>query len=216
MDAGPSQPGVHDDDAHIVIDDDTIHDAPVMDNITMDDDPAGDDVGIVHEYILTQPFSRGPTDLSIPKSFKNHVATTIWNGANERGPLKCHNHLSKIRSWSWWEQGNTATFVNIVELLRLSHLARCTYRFVNKIIVSNFVKRLQPKTNTFYLTVGEMTITLDDVATILWLPLVGKSISVRKLTERWAIALVVNTLGIDKQEIKHEMSSVGGNSVRLE
>ncbi|KAI8023953.1 Perakine reductase [Camellia lanceoleosa] len=74
----------------------------------------------------------------------------------------------------------------------LAQLARCTYRFVNKIVVSSFVERWQPETNTFHLTVGEMTITLDDVATILGLPIVGKSISVRKLSERRA----TNSVGL--------------------
>ena len=88
---------MHDDDTHIAMDDDPIHDAPVMDDIAMDDDPIGDDADIVDEDILTQPFPGGPTDPSILKSFKSHVATAIWNGADERGPLKCHNHSSKIR-----------------------------------------------------------------------------------------------------------------------
>ncbi|XP_028100919.1 protein MAINTENANCE OF MERISTEMS-like [Camellia sinensis] len=98
----------------------------------------------------------------------------------------------------------------------LAHLIRCTYRFVNKIVVSSFVERWQPETNTFHLTVGDMTITLDDVVTILGFPIVGKSISVQKLSERGAIALVVNTLEIDAQEVRHEMSSARGNLVRLE
>ncbi|XP_028092440.1 protein MAIN-LIKE 1-like [Camellia sinensis] len=98
----------------------------------------------------------------------------------------------------------------------LAQLARCTYRLVNKIVVSSFVERWQPEINTFHLTVGEMTITLDDVATILGLPIVGKSISVCKLSERQAVTLVVNTLEIDEQEDRHEMSTAGDNSVRLE
>ncbi|XP_028067632.1 protein MAIN-LIKE 1-like [Camellia sinensis] len=207
---------VHDDDMHIAMDDDPIHGAPVMDDIAMDDDPTGDDVDIVDEDILTQPFLGGPTDPSILKSFKSHVAAAIWNGAYERGPLKCHNHSSKIRSWPWWEQGNNATFVNIVEMSELAQFARCTYRFVNKIVVSSFVERWQPETNTFHLTVREMTITLDNVTTILGFPIVGKSISVRKLSERRAIALVVNALEIDEQDVRHEICTAGGNSMRLE
>ncbi|XP_028070431.1 protein MAIN-LIKE 1-like [Camellia sinensis] len=207
---------VHDDDMHIAMDDDPIHGAPVMDDITMDDDPIGDDADIVDEDILTQPFPGGPTDPSILKSFKSHVAAAIWNGADERGPLKCHNHSSKIRSWPWWEQGNNGTFVNIVEMSGLAQLACCTFRFVNKIVVSSFVERWQPETNTFHLTIGEMTITLDDVATILGLSIVAKSISMRKLSERRAVTLVVNTLEIDEQEVRHEMSTAGSNSVRLE
>ncbi|GMP25394.1 hypothetical protein CsSME_00002283 [Camellia sinensis var. sinensis] len=187
-----------------------------MDDIAMDDDSTGDDADIVDEDILTQPFLGGPIDPLILNSFKSHVVAAIWNGVNERGPLKCHNHSSKIRSWLWWEQGNNVIFVNIVEMSGLAHLACCTYRFVNKIVVSSFVERWQPETNTFHFTVREMTITLDDVATILGLPIVGKSISVLKLLKRQAIALVVNTLEIDKKEVRHEMSSVGDNSVRLE
>ncbi|XP_028072408.1 protein MAIN-LIKE 2-like [Camellia sinensis] len=157
---------VHDDGMHIAMDDDPIHDAPVM-----DDDPTSDDADIVDEDILTQPFPGELTDPSILKSFKSHVATVIWNGADEREALKCHSHSSKI--------------------------------------LSSFVERWQLETNTFYLTVEEITITLDDVATILGLPIVDKSISVLKLSERQAIALVVNTLEIDEQKVRHEMSSVG-------
>ncbi|XP_028116492.1 protein MAIN-LIKE 1-like [Camellia sinensis] len=118
-------------------------------------------------HILTQPFLRGPTDPSILRSFKSHVAATIWIGTDEREPLKCHNHSSKIHSWPWSEQGNNTTFVNIVKMSGLVQLARCTFRFVNKIIVSSFVEGWQPETNTFHLTVGEMTITLDHIGTIL-------------------------------------------------
>ncbi|GMP58540.1 hypothetical protein CsSME_00022169 [Camellia sinensis var. sinensis] len=194
---GRGRARVHDDDMHIAMDENPIHGAPAMDDIAMDDDPIGDDVDIVDEDILTQPFSGGPTDPSILKSFKSHVAAAIWNGADERGPLKCHNHSSKIHSWPWWEQGNNGTFVNIAEMSGLAQLARCTYCFVNKIVVSSFVERWQPETNTFHLTVEEMTITLDNVATILGLPIVGKSISLRKLSERRVVTLVVNTLEID-------------------
>ncbi|XP_028059583.1 protein MAIN-LIKE 2-like [Camellia sinensis] len=198
------------------MDDDPIHDAPVMDNIAMNDDPTSDYADIIDEDILTQPFLVGPTDPSILKSFKSHVGAAIWNGTDEMGPLKCHNYSSKIRSWPWWEQGNNVTFVNIVEMSGLAHLACCTYHFVNKIVVSNLVEKWQPKTNTFHLTLREMTITLDDVANILGLPIVGKSISVCKLSKRRTIALVVSTPEIDEQEVRHEMSSVRGNSVRLE
>ncbi|GMQ06244.1 hypothetical protein CsSME_00050900 [Camellia sinensis var. sinensis] len=204
---GRGRARVRDDDTHIAMDDNVVHDAPIMDDIAMDDDP--NDADIVDEDILTQPFPGGPTDPSILKSFKSHITAAIWNGADEKGPLKCHNHSSKIRLWPWWEQGNNATFVNIVEMSGLAHLTHCTYRFVNKIVVSSFVERWQPETNTFHFIVGEMTITLDDVATILGLPIVGKSISVRKLSKRRAIALVVNTLEIDEQEVKHEIDKTG-------
>ncbi|CAL5374010.1 unnamed protein product [Camellia sinensis] len=47
---------VHDDGTYIAMDDDLIHDAPVMDDIAMDDDPTGNDADIIDEDIPTQPF----------------------------------------------------------------------------------------------------------------------------------------------------------------
>ncbi|XP_028087511.1 protein MAIN-LIKE 2-like [Camellia sinensis] len=173
---------VHNDDADIAMDDDLIHDAPVMKNIAMKDDPIGDDAA-------------------------------IWNSLEEMGALKCYSHSSKICSWAWWEHGKKATFVNIVKMSGLAYLVRCTYRFVNKIIVS---REMATKDKYLPFDYREMTIMLDDVATILELPIVGKYIGVHKLSERQAIALVVNNLGIDEQEVRHEISSVGENSVMLE
>ncbi|XP_028055711.1 protein MAIN-LIKE 1-like [Camellia sinensis] len=98
----------------------------------------------------------------------------------------------------------------------LSQLARCTYRFVNKLLISSFVERWQPETNTFHMTVGEITLTLDDVGTILGLPIVGKSVSVPDVTDHHGVTLLVYDLGITERAAHEEVFSAGGNSVRLE
>ncbi|XP_028097190.1 protein MAIN-LIKE 1-like [Camellia sinensis] len=95
-------------------------------------------------------------------------------------------------------------------------LARFTYRFVKKLLISNFVERWQPETNTFYMTVGEMTLTLDDVGTILGLPIVGKSVSVPNVTDHHGVTLLVYGLGITERVVYEEVSTAGDNSVRLE
>ncbi|XP_028073559.1 protein MAIN-LIKE 2-like [Camellia sinensis] len=134
----------------------------------------------------------------------------------ERGPLKCHNHSSKIFAWPWWSVGNNTTFKAIIEQSGLSQLARCTYQFVNKLLISNFVERWQPETNTFHMTIGDMTLTLDDVGTILGLSIVGKSVSVLDVTDHHGVTLLVYGLGITERAAHEEVSSAGGNSVRLE
>ncbi|RWR73470.1 serine/threonine-protein phosphatase 7 long form [Cinnamomum micranthum f. kanehirae] len=68
-----------------------------------------------------------------------------------------------------------------------------SYRYINKILVSSFVERWQPETNTFHMPYSEMTISLDDVGTILGIPMT-----------------------VTPQEAHEELSQVWGSSVRLE
>ncbi|XP_028056076.1 protein MAIN-LIKE 2-like [Camellia sinensis] len=151
----------------------------------------------VQEEDLTYAFPGGPID-------------------PERGPLKCHNHYSKILAWPWWSVDNNTRFKAIIEQSRLSQLARCTCRFVNKLLISSFVERWQPETNTFHMTIGEMTLTLDDVSIILGLPIVGKSVSVPDVTDHHGVTLLVYGLGITERAAYEEVSTASGNLVRLE
>ncbi|XP_028111755.1 protein MAIN-LIKE 2-like [Camellia sinensis] len=66
------------------------------------------------------------------------------------------------------------------------------------------------------MTVGEITLTLDDVGTILGLPIVGKSVSIPDVTDHHGVTLLVYGLGITERAAHEEVSSAGGNSVRLE
>ncbi|XP_028099019.1 protein MAIN-LIKE 1-like [Camellia sinensis] len=169
----------------------------------------------VQEEDLTHAFLTGPTDPSILRSFNSHVAAAVWHG-EEREPLKCHNHSSKILAWPWWSVDNNTRFKVIIEQSGLSQLARCTYRFVNKLLISSFVERWQLETNTFHMTVGEMTLTLDDVGTILGLSIVGKSVSVPDVTDHHGVTLLVYGLGITECAAYEDVSTTGGNLVRLE
>ena len=61
------------------------------------------------------------------------------------------------------------------------------------------MKRWQPETNTFHMPFGEMTITLDDVGTILGTPVTGRSVSVEQLSFKRAKILVEHGLGVTSQ-----------------
>ncbi|XP_028053882.1 protein MAIN-LIKE 1-like [Camellia sinensis] len=185
----------------------------VIDNALGDDDAAAD-VDQVEEA-LTGPFPRGPSDPSILKSFKAHIAAAIWD-QKERNSLRCYNHASKILEWRWWSRTDNRRFRDIVQQSGLSSLVHFTYRFVNRIVISAFVERWQPKINTFHLKVGEMTMTLDDVGTILGIPITGRSVSATTLTDQQAHALVVAALGVDDAEAIEELSSARGQSIKLE
>ncbi|XP_028096033.1 protein MAIN-LIKE 2-like [Camellia sinensis] len=185
----------------------------VIDNGSGDDDDATN-VDQVEE-VLTGPFPGGPSDPSVLKSFKAHIVAAIWD-QKERNPLRCYNHASKILEWRWWSRTDNRRFRDIVQQSSLSSLVHCMYRFVNRIVISAFVERWQPETNTFHLTVGEMTMTLDDVGTILGIPITGRSVSAATLTDQQAHALVVDALGVDDAEATEELSSARGQSVKLE
>ncbi|GMP84487.1 hypothetical protein CsSME_00037995 [Camellia sinensis var. sinensis] len=135
---------------------------------------------------------------------------------SQQQPKLCYNHASKILEWRWWSRTDNRRFRDIVQQSGLSSLVHCTYRFVNRIVISAFVERWQPETNTFHLTVGEMTMTLDDVGTILGIPITGRSVSAATLTDQQAHAFVVDALGVDDAEATEELSSARGQSVKLE
>ena len=99
----------------------------------------------------------------------------------ERGILKCLNHGFKVGEWSFYlEDNEQSKFHGLIMDSGLISLVSCSYKFVNKVIVSAFVERWQPETNTFHLPFGEMSPTLDDVSVILGIPVIGKSVSCKK------------------------------------
>lgn len=60
-----------------------------------------------------------------------------------------------------------------------------------------------------------MTITLDDVGTILGVLLTGKSVSIEQLSFEQAKTLVEHGLGVTSQQAQEELAVVRGSSVRL-
>ncbi|XP_012857562.1 PREDICTED: serine/threonine-protein phosphatase 7 long form homolog [Erythranthe guttata] len=60
-------------------------------------------------------------------------------------------------------------------------VVQASYNTVDGHLLRAFIERWQPATNTFHLPVGEMTITLDDVSTLVGLPVVGRTVSCERL-----------------------------------
>ena len=83
-------------------------------------------------------------------------------------------------------------------------------------MLSAFCERWQPETTTFHFPFGEMTITLDDVASILHIPITGSMISFSQpLRVDDANALLVELLGTTDVEASREMEQCRSPSVRL-
>ncbi|XP_028112686.1 protein MAIN-LIKE 1-like [Camellia sinensis] len=149
---------------------------------------------------LTGPFLGGPYDPSILKSFHCHIAAKIWHN-DEREILKCLNHGFKVGEWSFnLEDNEQSKFHGLIKDSGLISLVSCSYKFVNKVVVLAFVERWQPETNTFHLPFGEMSPTLDDVSVILGIPVIGKSVSCKKLSNVDAANLLVEAFGVTIDE----------------
>ena len=93
------------------------------------------------------------------------------------------------------------------------HLSYC---HIDRALVSTYVERWQPETNTFHLPFGEMTITLDDVGVIIGIPVVGTPVHApTQLSFTDQISLLERGLGLDKGAANAELSLARGGVVRL-
>ena len=76
----------------------------------------------------------------------------------------------------------------------MAPLLECMYRIANNIIVSTFYEMLKLDMNTFHMPFGEITIALDDVASLLHIPILGVKVSFLKLKTDDANDILVELL----------------------
>nr|XP_004497275.1 protein MAIN-LIKE 1-like [Cicer arietinum] len=98
-------------------------------------------------------FPGGPMLRHVLTQYEHHVARRLWEG-EDRGPLKPVEH--------WIRESG------------LLPLSSAYLTMVDAGLVSTFIERWHMETNSFHLPFGEMTITLDDVATLLHISPNGK------------------------------------------
>ncbi|KAL9664442.1 hypothetical protein QQ045_019842 [Rhodiola kirilowii] len=109
----------------------------------------------------------GPLDDSVLYDQEKHVSAAVWEG-QERGALRCHEHTSKLDQWILTPQQ-----LDLVERAGFGYLRLIPAISLDNPLISALVERWRRETNTFHLTVGEMTVTLEDVAYLLGLSIDG-------------------------------------------
>jgi Plant mobile domain len=67
--------------------------------------------------------------------------------------------------------------IPILQRFRLDHLAKLGIIKIDRDLITAMVERWRRETHTFHLSVGEMTITLEDVSCLWGLPINGYSIT---------------------------------------
>ncbi|KAH9602912.1 hypothetical protein KSS87_013902 [Heliosperma pusillum] len=115
------------------------------------------------EYRL-QP---GPVNPEVLTQQETHRSKAIWDG-DDKGSLRCRSHLAMHKGFLVSDR--------VVDFIRESQ-----FYFIHRVVglkfnvdfITALVERWRPETHTFHLTVGEATVTLQDVQVLLGLRIRG-------------------------------------------
>ena len=127
-------------------------------------------------WLVRETMPGGPEDGSVIPSFGGHVAAYIWDGV-ERDVLRCLSSTKLCATLDGWRDHLSKENVEVVDRSGLSHLPGIMFKRLDWPLISAFVERWQPDTNSFHMPFGEITIMLHDVYYILGLRVDGSMVS---------------------------------------
>ena len=125
--------------------------------------------------------------------------------------MKLVSHGKKVEKF-----GRPASKIEgLVATTGLTPLIACSVVIGDPEVISAFVERWHRETSSFHLLVGEMTITLDDVALLLHLQIIGAFHIFEPLLMDDAIIMLVELLEVSGEEARAETFRCHGAYVRL-
>ncbi|XP_045819193.1 protein MAIN-LIKE 1-like [Trifolium pratense] len=149
------------------------------------------------QQAVQQAWLGGPIDTSLLTRYEHHVARHVWFGQERVEGDKIElrivslgrkladripdHHPQVIQGW--------------LNISGLCWLERTSLKFTDPQLISAFVERWHPETSSFHMPFGEMTITLDDVACLLHLPVRGQFYTPVSVSQEQAAELAVELLG---------------------
>ncbi|KAL5146476.1 Protein MAINTENANCE OF MERISTEMS [Glycine soja] len=145
-------------------------------------------------------FPGGPRDPSVLTEYADHVA------ASERPELKLSSYGRKVHHLG----RPVPAIADMVAGTRLSPLIACSIDTEDHGLISSFVDRWHRETSSFHLPVGEISITLDDVATLLLLLIVGALHDFQPLCIDEVGLLLVELLMVSSEVAMAETGQCGG------
>ncbi|XP_047170225.1 uncharacterized protein LOC124838618 [Vigna umbellata] len=146
-------------------------------------------------------FPGGPHDTSLLTHYARHVAHALWQG-EDRGVIKLISHGKKLNRFGACHEAIEEIVLNS----GLLPLCGISYDYVDKGLLLAFAERWHLETNTFHLPVGEMSITLDDVSSLLHLSIEGEFCPVKDLEWEEAQSALMDLLGVDYERAGTEMT----------
>ncbi|XP_057432139.1 protein MAINTENANCE OF MERISTEMS-like [Lotus japonicus] len=149
-------------------------------------------------------------------SFKQHISLEVWKHYKkpaevlDRGVLKTYHHGNAMLGNDKKKHNDVkkcfSTYVKgRVGAAGLLHLLTCNLPFVDKTVLTAFMERWQPETSSFHMPFGEMTITLDDVSSLLHIPVKGKFFTLPVLTREDAASALHKQLGVTQADAEEEI-----------
>ncbi|XP_017413036.1 protein MAIN-LIKE 1-like [Vigna angularis] len=163
-----------------------------------------------HEDVAEGGFPGGPLDTSVLTHYIHHVAYAIWQG-QEREEIKLISHGKKLNRLGSCHEG----IRDIVNGYGLISLVGISYDYVDRGLLLPFVERFHFETSSFHLPVGEMTVTLDDVSSLLHLPVLGQLCNLEEVDFEDSRRAIVELLGVDGGRAGVELHAAHGAKVRL-
>ncbi|XP_006599223.2 protein MAIN-LIKE 1-like [Glycine max] len=158
-----------------------------------------------------QGFPDGPSDPSVLTAYADHVACSVWTG-EERPELKLSSHGRKVHSLG----RHVPAIEGLIADTGLSPLIACSVDTGDRGLLSAFVERWHWETSSFHLPVGELTITLDDVSSLLHLPIIGDFHAFEPLHVDDAVQMLVDLLMVSPESARAETVQCRGTYVRLQ
>ena len=129
----------------------------------------------------------------------------------EHPELKLSSHGRKVHNLG----RPIPTIKDMVAGTGLSALIACSIDTDDQGLISSFVERWHRETSSFHLPVGEVSITLDDVVSLLHLPIVGAFHDFQPLCTDETVLLLVELLMVSAEVAMTETGQCGGPYVRL-
>ncbi|XP_057426301.1 protein MAIN-LIKE 2-like [Lotus japonicus] len=159
------------------------------------------------------------------QSFKQHISLEVWKHYKkpaevlDRGVLKTYHHGNAMLGNDKEKHNDVkkcfSTYVKgRVEAAGLLPLLTCNLPSVDKTMLTAFVERWQPETSSFHMSFGEMTITLDDVSSLLHIPVKGKFFTLPVLTREDASSALHKQLGVTQADAEEEIRKTLGPYAR--
>ncbi|KAI5674135.1 hypothetical protein M9H77_14499 [Catharanthus roseus] len=98
------------------------------------------------DWEQTEPTERGPADPELIPSYGKHVAGQIWRG-QDRGSLKFRLRYMALTGWKLTDEHVRP----LASGSGVMHLRSCMFQHPNIALLSAFVERWQPDTNSFHM-----------------------------------------------------------------
>ncbi|KAF1891149.1 hypothetical protein Lal_00001290 [Lupinus albus] len=109
----------------------------------------------------------GPINTSLLRLQSNHISNNVWNGEESTFRVR-YNFWQHLPSEPVLEVIRNTAFSNILEIERVN---------INNHLITAMIERWRPETHTFHFPNGECTITLEDVAIQLGIPIDGLAVT---------------------------------------